>query len=457
MKKNLIENEIKKMKSLITYNIGDTINEQTEVKYGCKSSKDYQMGSPNEISKPTVGEVNVLKNRKGTPVEIETSFIVYFMAAKSSDLAFGKVFDIVYEKVAEILGAEKKDAKYNLELLEIKDVVGSASNYLSGPLQPNYDNSGKPMSPQLLSKPPYDTLPKAGDTTWDSNMGYAEARWTKLIKYIQGKEGKKKGISIAAGGVKPQQITAKITNTGGCNDETRNTKDYPKSGQYVKVQMKMKLVPRPLTAGQKETMFNCAQGLRIIIGYFKNGGGVTKIDGIDIPANSRQHGCDYATFDILCNGIPVGIANMNNGEQFNSNNPKVKKGITQSDNPNLVQRKNPSNVPKEWGKGETVYSVFSVKDKLLKQVIEKSPTCDLKLTIRGTEGSLTRDSTKTKANGLKEGYHGDAPMVCAYTVGRGGKLLKQIYGPKEPFGKIKGDVPRKGRTLIKFNPCVVKK
>ena len=82
-------------------------------------------------------------------------------------------------------------------------------------------------------------------------------------------------------------------------------------------------------------------------------------------------------------------------------------------------------------------------------MIEKSPTGLLQLSIEGKQGSLTRSD-----KGQTKGYHGDAPMICAYTVDRNGKLEKIIYGPKEPYGKISGDVSGNERPLGKaFNPC----
>ena len=144
---------------------------------------------------------------------------------------------------------------------------------------------------------------------------------------------------------------------------------------------------------------------------------------------------------------------MNNGQGDFKKKSGTRLGISQSDNPNLIERISPSKPPPKekgrGGEGESAVNVFAVNDKLLKQMIKKSPKGLLQLTIEGKQGSLTRSD-----KGQKKGYHGDAPMICAYTVDRNGNLEKIIYGPKEPYGKIEGDVSGKERNLGKaFNPC----
>ena len=236
-------------------------------------------------------------------------------------------------------------------------------------------------------------------------------------------------------------------------DEKRNKSGYPQPGQYVSITFTCGFSPKPLGEEEKRKVFNCAQGLRIIVGYFKKGSGGETIDEIPIPANSRQHGCDFATFDIKCNGVEVGIANMNNGQNYFKKKSETRLGISKSDNPNLIKRISPSKPPPtepgRGGEGESAVNVFAVKDKELKKMINKSPQGLLQLTIEGKQGSLTRSD-----KGQTKGYHGDAPMICAYTVDRNGKLEKIIYGPKEPYGKISGDVSGNERPLGKaFNPC----
>ncbi len=429
MKRHLIESDIQKMKSLINYNIGETITEQEE-KYGnCSGS--------NKIQPPVIGELKINKDQEGKPVNIVFSFRAYFGAAKSSEKVYLEALSTVKQKMTELLAVENLEGLYTLDLVRMTKVVGSASNYYKGALQPTWKNDGYMYKPEELSKPPFDTLPKPGDSNWDTNMGYAENRWKGLVNVIKTK-GKELGFTVKDG-IEPGQISAKITDTGGCTDEKRDSSKYPKAGQYVQIRGIMNLIPRELTTGEKEKLFNCAKGLRVIVGYFAPRDGGQKISGINVPANSNTHSCDYATFDIKCNDVAVGIANMNNGENYIAGRSKATVGTTTSDNPNLVERISPSK------KGDSAINVLAVKDEVLKQMIEKSTDGLLDLTIQGKKGTMVRNL-----------YHGDAPMICAYTVDENGKLLSRIYGPQEPFGGLRGDVSDEERRLVKFNPCTKK-
>jgi hypothetical protein len=429
MKIRLIENEINKMKSLISYDLGQTISEQEE-KYG-------NCGGSNKISLPKISQLKIVSDPKTQkPTGVKFKFSAYFGAANTEDV-YTQALGLVKKGIMTELENKNLTGLYDMSLIGLFEVVGSASNYLSVPLQPTYQNNGSPIEAELFTQPPLDALLKKGDAEWDKNLGYAESRWEGLVNTINQK-GKELGFSVRDG-IQPKKITAKITDTGGCTDEKRDASKYPKPGQYVTISGYMKLVPRPLTVSEKEKLFNCAKGLRVIVGFFapKEGGRV--ISRIEIPANSGPHACDYATFDIKCNGIPVGVANMNNGSQYFAKNPKATVGTDKSDNPNLVERISPS------GRGGSAINVLGVNDDLLKQMIEKSPNGLLNLTIQGKKGTLVREL-----------YHGDAPMVCAYTVDDKGKLINQIYGPKEPFGASKGDVGGGVRRLVKFNPCTKK-
>ncbi len=445
MKTNLIENNINKMKSLIDYNIGETISEQNE-KYGnCKGT--------NTVPDPILHFAGFSKDKAGKPKRGKIRFTAYFGATISSEKVYQKALLMAKQALIKKLSEENKNFldTHSIDVLNVEQVMGSASNYNTYALQPTYNNKGKEYTDAELSQPPFDTLPKVGDTRWDQNLGYAENRWKKLISIIKNK-GKNIGFAIK-NEITPQNITAKITDTGGCIDEKRDISKYPNPGQYVDITFYVGFSLIPLGDEEKRKVFNCAQGLRIIVGYFKKGGGATTIDGIPIPANSGEHGCDFATFDIKCNGVEVGIANMNNGQNYFKKKSGTRLGISQSDNPNLIKRISPSKPPPtergKGGQGESAVNVFAVNDELLKQMINKSPQGLLQLTIEGKQGSLTR-STEKQA----KGYHGDAPMICAYTVDRNEKLEKIIYGPKEPYGKISGDVSGNERNLGKaFNPC----
>ena len=148
----------------------------------------------------------------------------------------------------------------------------------------------------------------------------------------------------------------------------------------------------------------------------------------------------------------MGISNMNNGiGRLEGKDPKMLMGLKQK---NVFYRA-PQNGDKVMsngktsgyqGFGDTVYSVISVSDTKLDQIFQKSKNGRINMRIRGTNGSATRENGKV---------HGEAPMVCAYTIEEGGKT-NIVYGPKEPFGSGQAslNIPiDKTASIGSFDPC----
>jgi hypothetical protein len=175
----------------------------------------------------------------------------------------------------------------------------------------------------------------------------------------------------------------------------------------------------------------------------------------------RGHSCDYATFTVYCNTVPVGIANMNNGEErLTGSNPKAMVGLDQPNvfhrppqNGTKIVRKNGKNIEMPKGYGDTVYNVISVSDEKLQEISKKNKNGKIEMRIQGTPNTLLRPNRPGYQGG---GYHGEAPMVCAYIIEeRGGEIEKRIvYEPNEPFN-TQGDVPPKdAKSIGSFDPCV---
>ena len=151
--------------------------------------------------------------------------------------------------------------------------------------------------------------------------------------------------------------------------------------------------------------------------------------------NSKTHRCDFATFNVYCNKIYVGTANMNNYER-RFRDEKAKVGLDQQ---NVVH------VP-PVSLGGTVYNTISVDKEKLKDIISNSKDGKIKITMKGTPNTLTR----------RDKYHGDAPMVAAFTE-TGGEI-RTIYSSKEPYKSSKGDGPNdvsgsEHQPIATFNPC----
>ncbi len=413
----------------------------------------------NEIKPPFIKTEIRYKDENGkfgkggdVPAVVKFHLRAYFPTAGSSDEVYQDALLQLKQQVEDELSSKQLNAKYDLVLVRVDNVIGSASNYLNGPLQPTHYR-GKPIESSKLSSEPYMSLPKEGDSNWNKNKGYADSRWGNMVSYIN-KNGKSLGFGVGKDLKAPKEIEYRITDTGGCTDEKRDVNKYKGPGQYVIVNGYIKLNPIKMSTTEIEQLKECGQGLKIIVGFFKE---PETVDGIEIQKNTfepnKGHSCDYATFTVYCNGVPVGISNMNNGiGRLKGRDPKMLMGLKQK---NVFYRapkdgdKVMSNGKKSGyqGFGDTVYSVISVSEEKLERIAQKSKNGKIDMQIRGTNGSATRNGNKV---------HGEAPMVCAYTIEKGGKT-NTVYGPQEPFGSGKAslNIPiDKVASIGSFDPCV---
>ena len=400
----------------------------------------------NEIKPPFIKTEIRYKDENGkfgtggdVPAVVKFHLRAYFPTAGSSDEVYQDALLQLKQQVEDELSSKQLNAKYDLVLVKVDNVIGSASNYLNGPLQPTHYR-GKPIESSKLSSEPYMSLPKEGDSNWNKNKGYADSRWGNMVSYIN-KNGKSLGFGVGKDLKAPKETEYRITDTGGCTDEKRDANKYKGPGQYVIVNGYIKLEQKPLDGDDIVRLSECATGLKIIVGYFKQN--MSAMDtGITMKKSSTNHTCDYATFTVSCNGIPVGISNMNNGKRRNEKGAMI--GLNQE---NVVRR-----APKQ--EGDTVYSLITVSDEQLKKIVAKSKNGKVYMTIQGTEGTLLRPRSNQRPGGT---YHGEAPMVCAYIDEEiNGETTKRIvYGPQEPFGKGSGDVkPGVSKSMGTFNPCI---
>ena len=400
----------------------------------------------NEIKPPFIKTEIRYKDENGkfgtggdVPAVVKFHLRAYFPTAGSSDEVYQDALLQLKQQVEDELSSKQLNAKYDLVLVRVDNVIGSASNYLNGPLQPTHYR-GKPIESSKLSSEPYMSLPKEGDSNWNKNKGYADSRWGNMVSYIN-KNGKSLGFGVGKDLKAPKETEYRITDTGGCTDEKRDANKYKGPGQYVIVNGYIKLEQKPLDGDDIVRLSECATGLKIIVGYFKQN--MSAMDtGITMKKSSTNHTCDYATFTVSCNGIPVGISNMNNGERRNEKGAMI--GLNQE---NVVRR-----APKQ--EGDTVYSLITVSKEQLEKIVAKSKNGKVYMTIQGTEGTLLRPRSNQRPGGT---YHGEAPMVCAYIDEEiNGETTKRIvYGPQEPFGKGSGDVkPGVSKSMGTFNPCI---
>ncbi len=382
--------------------------------------------------------IKFVKQNTKIPTRYDFGVKAYFGRTKSGTDVYKDLLTNLKAKVLDVATENQKqgliDGGLELSIIKIINVRTSASNYLNGPLNPTHWNNGAKMSSSSYEG----TVPNikvpikdSSHKDWKENEGYAKSRWGKFANWTK-QSGGKFGITFSSN-VNEVTPDIRITDTGGCTDENRDISKYKNPGQFLQIAgiIEFKRKERP-----DEEIFECAQGLKIVVGFFNNP--VSINSEVTMKKNKKTHQCDYATFDVYCNGIYVGTANMNNEKQrlLPNGSKKAKEGLNQKNVVHVAPEK----------LGGTVYNTISVDGQLLKDVIANNKNGLIKIEMKGTDNTLTR----------LEKYHGDAPMVAAFTVTA--NKIRLIYDSKEPYESKNTDKPNdvsgsEYQTIATFNPC----
>ena len=387
----------------------------------------------NTVGPPKIISVTQTKSTTG----YKFMAFVYFGSTESGTKLYEDLLTNLKSEVLKLATPQQKqglsDGTLELSIVQILSARSSASNYLNGPLNPTNWNNGSKISGGYEGTVPNIKVPikDSSHKDWKENEGYAKNRWSNFYDWAK-KSGSNFGINFESN---LSQVTPgiRITDTGGCTDEQRDIQKYKKPGQYLfisgVVKFKRKKVPKMSTT----ELLECSEGLKIVVGFFSE---PVKINSqVTMKKNSTTHKCDYATFNVYCNKIYVGTANMNNdNKRFTDEKAKV--GLNQQN----VEHVPPGTL------GGTVYNTISVDGGLLKKVIANSKDGKITITMKGTPNTLTR----------RDKYHGDAPMVAAFTE-TGGEI-RTIYSSKEPYKSSKGKGPiavsgSEYQKIATFFPC----
>ena len=365
---------------------------------------------------------------------------IYFGSTKSGTKSYEDLLTNLKSKVLNLATPQQKqglsDGRLELSIVKISNARSSASNYLNGPLNPTNWNNGSNISGGYERSVPNIKVPikDSSNKDWINNEKYAKNRWSNFANWAK-ESGSKFGINFESN---ISQVTPgiRITDTGGCTDEQRDVQKYKNPGQYLFMSGVVKFKRKKVPERDNTELLECAEGLKIVVGFFSEP--VSINSQVTMKKNSRTHECDYATFDVYCNKIPVGTANMNNDKQrrSESGNRKAKVGLNQQ---------NVKHVPPN-SNGGTVYNIISVDGELLKKVISNTENGLITITMKGTPDTLTRNGK----------YHGDAPMVAAFTETR--DKIRTVYKSNEPYkssgsGKTNDVSGADFQTIARFNPC----
>ena len=323
---------------------------------------------------------------------------MFFKSTGTNDADFQKGFTALKNQIM----AKVSDPTTigGIEIINIRIVLGSASNYYNVPLQPTKNNSGGDITDTSINA----KLAGPDKPDYVKNLKFAASRWESINNYIKN-NGKSLGFSITDN-INPK-TSAYITDTGGCTDEKRDSAKYPNPGQYAIIRGEYRLIPSDIGI---TLIKKCINKLKVVVGYFTKKvtfpGGITSKTALQ-----KGHTCDFATFDVYCNNIFLATVNLNNAKRSDS---LAKIGAEPSTN---TYCSIDYNAPTE--EGGTVYTVLSLTDNGITEIIKQSASGTLSFYMTGNKNALT-DGGKV---------HGSAPTVLVYNA-----LDKRILYDAQPGG-----------------------
>jgi len=364
----------------------------------------------NEIDNVVVTVNQSTKNKNRYRFRINA----FFPSTGSSDKIYGETLktlkDQIFSNLDDIQKEKIKRGFLSISILNITHIIGMASNYLNGPLVPTNWNNKSNISGGYEGTVPEikDKLKDKESSDWKKNLGYAKNRGNNFLKWVN-TSGVKEGITHNPNAKIPEAKTM-ILDTGGCIDEKRDITKYKNPGQYLLVIGVISLKPIKKDFTQEETE-GCLKGGSISIGYEPDG----------------THTCDFAIFNVYANNVPIGVANLNNGDE------DVAGKITDYTN-------NRKSDGKKGGKRSTE---FVLNDKQITEIAKNSEDGRVSLSIKGFPSSWYMEK---RGDGRKGNTHSDTPTVVV-------KLNGKVRYSGKPQAKMQRTANPKKTVIYTFSPC----
>jgi hypothetical protein len=419
MKKQNLTEEIYRMRKLMNFDSKE-FNENTTsldrlIEENILNEQNNQHCKGNNQIDSVI--VKVVKNEK---IRNRYSFRItaFFPSTGSSDKVYSETIKNLKDQLLNLLDERTKERVnkgiFSIDIISIRSIWGSASNYLNGPLVPtNWNNRSTISSGYETSVPNIkDKLKDKESSDWKKNLEYAKNRGGNFLKWINS-SGSKEGITLSPKAEIPESKSM-ILDTGGCVDEKRDITKYKNPGQSLLVTGNISVVPTTKTFTIPE-IEECLNNASITIGYVPDG----------------THSCDFAIFNVFANDVLIGVANLNNGKLDSAGK------ITDY----TKNRKSDGEV------GGMRSSEFVLTDKQIKEIASKSDKGKVSLSIEGfpTEWYLKKEVYVE--TGFKEPTtHADTPTVVL-------KLDGKVKYNRKPQVKLKrGSVKT---PIYSFNPCLL--
>ena len=286
---------------------------------------------------------------------------------------FDKLINLIltYPDVSEDIKNKLKTGEYALSVPTVLSVIGSASSVRGVPVMPTITNDKASAKVTSINSDSFASNVNRSAANYASlkddeiNNGYASGRIQTITDYI--KSGKLAQLQPGQN-IDVKKSTAVITDTGGCDDEHRDTTKYPNAGQFAYLDLYVTLAKKVVPVNNPTT---CINKMTIKIGYEKD----------KATTELQKHECDFGVFDVFANDVFVKTININNyvfdtGTKDNDTN---RDGLQIKD---FVEGRYSDNLT---GGTRTYIIVIKQNDKLWNDIMANAPKFGnhIKLSYRG--------------------------------------------------------------------------
>lgn len=309
MKQQSLNEELYQIKKLL--NINNYVSKRNSSSLGslyedvtaAPSAGGQCKTTANPIQENEVGVVSFDK----TNLSFRIGMKLFFGSTKTETQlknGFDKLFNLIlaYPEVPEDVKNKLKTGEFVLSIPTVLNVVGSASSMRGAPVMPTITNNKAAAKITSINTDLFKSNIDRTAANYASlkddeiNNGYATGRIKTITDFItSGKSSKlQSGFDVSV-----KKSIAVITDTGGCDDEHRDTAKYPNPGQFAYLDLSVKLAKKVVPVANPAT---CINKITIKIGYNKD----------EAKTEQQKHECDFGVFDVYANNVLIKTININN-------------------------------------------------------------------------------------------------------------------------------------------------
>jgi len=303
VEKKVLNEELKRIKQLMLYDINYHNSKIYEDVVTSSSTVGQCKTTANPIQENEVAVIAFDKSKSLFRVGMK----LFFGSTKTETQlknGFDKLINLIlqYPDVDDEIKNKIKSGEFVLGIPTVLNVIGSASSVRGVPVMPTITNDKASTKITSINVDSFASNINRSAANYKTlkddeiNNGYAAGRIQTITDFI--KSGKLTQIQNGQN-VDVKKSVAVITDTGGCDDEHRDTAKYPNAGQFALLELYVTLSKKVVPVASPTT---CINKMTIKIGYDKD----------KVSTELQKHECDFGVFDVFANNVFIKTININN-------------------------------------------------------------------------------------------------------------------------------------------------